>query len=104
MQTQLIEIPIIDANMIQSWLDAGEMISSAGECETIKTYTAMFAGEVEADIKVVNGDTGPYIDAVWFDDGIEIGFLDVRDTLLGEYIFTDKYDGAEYKVIVEKMA
>ncbi len=104
MQIQTIQVPIIDANMIQSWLDSGVQIPDAGEIETVKIYTTMFAGDVEADIKVCNSDDGPYIDAVWFDDGIEIGFLEVRDTLLGEYVFTDKYDGAEYKVIVEKSA
>lgn len=103
MQIRTIQVPEHEAVMIQDWLDSGKMVPDAGECETIKKYTVAFAEQVEADIKVVNGDSGPYIDAVWFDDGCEIGFLEVGETLLGEYIFVDKYDNAEYKVIVEQI-
>lgn len=104
MQTRTIQIPAQEIRVIENWLTSDHALPQAGECETISTYTVKFAEQVEADIKVVNSDSGPYVDAVWFDDGCEIGFLEVRDTLLGEYVFIDKYDNAEYKVIVEQIA
>ena len=102
MQTQTIQIPEHEVVMIQDWLDSDEAVPDTGECETIKIYTAEFADEVEVDIKVVNGDTGPYIDAVIFEDGNEIGFLEVGETLLGVYDFREEQDF--YRVIVEQIA
>jgi len=104
MQTRVIKIPAAEVALIQGWLDSGVPVPDAGELETIKRYTVSFAERVEADIKVCNSDEAPYVDAVWFDEGSEIGFLEVRDTLLGEYVFTDKYNGSVYKVIVEQIA
>ncbi len=101
MQTETIKIDAHEAKEVQDWLDSEKLIPDAGECETIKTWTAFFGDHIEADIKVVNGDGGPYVDAVLFEEGCEITFLDVGDTLVGEYIFYDRYDEREYKVIVE---
>lgn len=105
MQTRTIQIPATEAVTIQGWLDSDHLVAgTVGKEDTIKRFTVKFEENVEADIKVCNSEDGPFIDAVWFDEGCEIGFLDCRRTLLGEYIFIDKYDNAEYKVIVEEVA
>ena len=100
MQTQTIKVPAKEVEEIQAWLDSGKQIPDAGETETVKTYTAVFLNDIEADIKVCNGDTGPYVDAVLFEAGNEIMFLEVGATLLGTYYFRDTME--VYKVIVEK--
>lgn len=102
MQTRTITIPAAEADEIQGWLDTDKQVPDSGRDEVLRTYTAIFDDGVESDIKVCNGDTGPYIDSVMFEDGNEIGFLEVRDTLLGVYDFRD--DQECYRVIVEKGA
>lgn len=99
MQTKTIRIPENEAAIIQKWLDSNKPISDAGEIETVKCFTAIFDDGIEVDIKVCNSDTGPYIDAVMFEDNCEIGFLEVRDTLIGIYDFREDQDF--YRVIVE---
>jgi len=100
MKTRAINISAEENRMIQAWLDSNLPVPDAGECETIKIYTATFEDNIEVDIKVCNGDTGPYIDAVMFENGNEIGFLEVRDTLLGVYDFREDQDF--WRVIVQK--
>lgn len=90
-----------EAILIQGWLDTDKPIPDTGPCETVYRYTATFDFNIEADIKVCNSDTGPYIDAVLFEDGCEIGFLEVGGVLLGEYIFED--NDKMYVVTVEKI-
>jgi hypothetical protein len=55
--------------------------------------------EIEVDIKLVNGNP-PYIDAVIFKNGREIGFLEPGERLEGEYFFTVDY--IEYAIEVKK--
>ncbi len=58
--------------------------------DIIETFTVKFKDGREADIKVVNGseDSGPYIDAVLFEDGQEIAVCEpVFDELDGDYHF-----------------
>ena len=87
MKTQTITIPDDEFNLICRWLAMDVPVPDAGECEVLKTYTANFSDGIEADIKVCNGDTGAWIDAVLFDYGNEINLLEPRYTLVGEYIF-----------------
>ena len=58
---------------------------------TVKTFTGDFGpkaeGDITVDIKVCNGEGSPFVDAVLFQDGYEVGCLDVRDTLAGTYEF-----------------
>jgi len=88
-----IRVPSGDVKQWQEYLD--------GVCQekedTMVTFTAKCSdscsreGEIEIDIKVCNGDIGKnnnYIDAVMFQDGSEVGLLDVRDKLEGEYLFS----------------
>lgn len=99
-KTATIKVPTLEADIIQRWLDSEKTIPDAGRCEVVTTYTAIFGGGIEADIKVCNSESSPYIDAVLFEDGCEIALLDVSDILLGEYIFM--VDEDTYTVLVEK--
>lgn len=84
-----------EADIMQAYLD------STGEDKvgTIQTYTATFDGDVEADIKVCQGDP-PFVDAVLYDSGSEVELLAVADILLGEYTFF--YNSDVYTVILEQ--
>jgi molybdopterin biosynthesis enzyme MoaB len=94
-ETRVIYIESNEADLMQSYLD------SEGEDRvgTIQTYTAVFNDNVEADIKVCNGNP-PFVDAVLYDGGTEVELREVTDELLGEYVFF--YKGKIYTVMVEE--
>jgi hypothetical protein len=92
-----IKIPKAQAREAQRILDEPEL-ENYKNADVIQTWSANFGDGIEADIKLVNGDT-PYIDAVLFQDGCEVNVLDVSETLLGEYDF--RYKGMQYVVNVE---
>jgi hypothetical protein len=71
---------------------------------TVKTFTANFydcgEGEVSVDIKICDSRDGtPFIDAVMFQDGHDVGCLEVRDIIAGEYHFKQILKN-DYVVIV----
>lgn len=68
-----------------------------GEDDAIMTFTVRFDKHIEADIKLCNGDT-PWVDAVLFYDGSEIGVLDPGDELLGEFYF--EYNDVDYIAVL----
>jgi len=94
---------------LQSILDIKEgYYEGAGRDEIIYVICIGFPNNIEAEIKVCNGNT-PYVDPVLFEVvqektasgetiniGVEVGLLDVRDELLGEYHF--EYNGDKYIV------
>jgi len=86
-----IRIPKTEAKELQTLLSGNSRCEDAGD--TIQTFTGSFENGFEVDIKVCNCDDkfgAPWVDAVRFDNnGSEILCLDVRDTLLGEYVFND---------------
>lgn len=72
--------------------------------EVVKTFTAKFGnrgeGEVEVDIKICDSRDGtPYIDAVMFQDGHEVGLLEPSEDLAGEYPFM-QFLKDDYVVII----
>lgn len=67
-------------------LAAHRQVDAAGEAEVIDQFSVNFGDGWEADIKLVNGDTGPYIDAVLFLGGHEVLALDPSfETINGDY-------------------
>ena len=94
-ETRVIYIDSDEVDLMQSYLD------SEGEDKVgiLSTYTAVFDGDIEADIKVCKGDP-PFVDAVLYDSGAEVELMDVCDVLLGEYMFF--YDGQIYTVVLEE--
>jgi hypothetical protein len=99
MRTQYIDIPKWELDEYQDFLNAPGQNSDS----VMKMWSANFGGGLEVDIKIcdVSEDTTPYIDAVMFQDGSEIGLLDVSEELAGEYIFDDPDNqGEKLQVIV----
>jgi hypothetical protein len=86
----------IDADDARAWQDAMDsdtLVEGHDPDGVLETFTFQFPGTLfEADIKVCNGDTGPWIDAVLFHNGSEVMCLDPGTTLLGEYEFEDGND------------
>ena len=108
MKTQTIQIDKAEMDDLNSLLSGK---TSSSQTSTIATYTANFGDGIEADIKVCGvdstedwkkeGEATPYVDAVLFDNGNEVGLLEPAfDTLDGEYLF--EYNGEKYQVIVKK--
>ena len=83
---------------INGFLAVDKPVPDAGLDEVMNTFTANFGNGIEADIKFCNGDTGPYIDAVLFQDGSEVHVLEPSDILDGEYPF--EYKDVTYVVDV----
>jgi len=94
MKTQHIYIPKEELDDLNSVIKGDSAI--VGE-HTIATYTAKFSNGIEADIKVCGvkesqdaeeDECTPYIDAVLFENGNEIGCIEPGfDKLDGEYLF-----------------
>ena len=82
------------------------MVADAGPDEVLLEVTTAVEGPptrdgLEVDVKVVNSESGPYIDAVLFEDGREVYALPPSfDSICGEYIF--EVDGYEIVVQVAK--
>lgn len=82
----------ISFNELSAWQD---FLNGKGDgtLNCVHTFIAEFGdrgeGDIKIDIKVCDGgrDGTPFIDTVLFQDGSEVGCLDVRDTIAGEYEF-----------------
>jgi hypothetical protein len=58
------------------------------ECSTLMLWQGQFPDGVQFDLKVCNGDSGPWTECVLFDaKGNEIGCSEVSDSVLGEWYF-----------------
>lgn len=97
MLTKVIRISLEEIERLQAFLDS----KGKDVVDTVATFTAKFDDGIEIDIKVCDGNP-PFVDAVLFQDGSDVGCLDVTDTLVGEYIFHLLGNNTEeiYKVIV----
>ena len=90
-----IYIDTTEADLMQQYLDS----DGEDKVGTVQTYTAIFSGDVEADIKVCDGDP-PFVDAVLYDEGSEVELIEVSNELLGDYEFF--YNGKIYTVTLEE--
>ncbi len=96
--TQTIKITKDLADLLQKVLDWKDGIYPEWGKDEVHTLTAKFPTGIEADIKVVNGDS-PYVDPVLFEkNGSELTVIEPTDTILGEYIFWDEKDNYIVKV------
>ena len=100
--TRILEIPSKEIKEIQSFLDS----TGDGTLNTVRTYIIDFGyagnGNIQVDIKVCDGEGNPYIDSVIFQDNEEIKCLEVTDTLIGKYIFSE-IEGNTYIVIIKEL-
>lgn len=74
---------------INDLLKMNESLSDCGNGEILFTFTSIIENSTyEVDIKVVNSDSGPYVDAVLFDENLEVFSLEPSfERIDGEYIF-----------------
>jgi hypothetical protein len=87
-----LEITPEDHEYLTRILDAGRRSDDGGKGQTIWERSVP-CGAYEVDIRVVNGldpEDAPWIDAIIFEDGHEVGCLDVRDAIVGSYEFHDQ--------------
>lgn len=90
---------------LNGWLAQHTAVAGYKETAVLYSLPVCFAknpeGNIEADIKVCNGDTGPYIDAVLFCDGNEQAVLEPSfEQFEGTYIF--HYAGNKYQVTIRE--
>lgn len=93
---------IILNNEIKTQLNdllSGKTKDSLKDGEVLHKETVDFGQGIEVDIKVVNS-TPPYVDAVLFHDGCEVGLLEPEfETIDGQYCF--QYDDEFYRLTIK---
>ena len=71
-----------------AWLAESCAVGDAGRDEVLHTETTDFGFGWEADIKIVNSESGPYVDAVLFHNGCEVMCLEPEfEQFDGQYMF-----------------
>jgi len=71
-----------------AWLAESCAVGDAGRDEVLHTASTDFGSGWEADIKIVNSEDGPYVDAVLFHNGSEVMCLEPEfEQFDGQYIF-----------------
>ena len=94
----------------QYYLDENSFDAAHKDSSTRRKFTAEFGdkgeGDVQIDIKICDGgfDGTPFIDAVMFQDGHDVGCLEVRDTLAGTYEFQSFLKDTYVVVIPDSIA
>lgn len=80
--------------------EAGVQVEDAREDELLYYITVEFEDGIEADIKLYNSDSGPWVDAYLVDKfGNCTSLIAPDDDIFGEYNFYD--NGNEYRVVVK---
>jgi len=72
---------------VQEMLKRGLKVDGYGPSEAIMKKTYIMGGEYEVDVTVYNGKDGPWVDAVLFDNGMEICTCEPGSSFFGEYNF-----------------
>ena len=90
------EMKPADIDPMEKLLRRHTAVPDAKECDVLHTLSFRFNKTMEADIKVCNGDTGPWVDAVLFNNGCEVAVLEPSDSLAGEYPF--EWNGRTFTV------
>lgn len=94
----------IDVNTAKYWNDAlslNKQHPDGKESQTLDEFTVDFGNGINVDIKLCNGDTGPWIDSILFENGNEIFALEpCSEKVEGEYSWPIG-DDTEFLLIVE---
>lgn len=93
-------IPNQKVEQIDQFLKQNSAVPDCGACEVLETITIPIQNTpLEVDLKVVNSDSGPYLDVVLYENGNEIATLPPGyDSIKGEYTFD--IDGEEIWITV----
>lgn len=91
MSNTIVIIPNNICEDVDGFLGAARLVETAGKNDVLLTISTPVEGPrpgLEVDIKVVNSESGPYVDAVLFEDGHEIYALEPSfEQVRGEYRF-----------------
>lgn len=98
MQRRSIELTLEKVEELQALLDMDESVPDAGPDETLWLGTVNFEDDIEADIRIINSDSGPFVDALLTQSGGECCLLDPIYTLASDYEF--EYEGETFIVEV----
>lgn len=102
---QTIQIPKDLCEQVNGFLVGNSVVLDAGKDEILLAVSTGVEGVtgragLEVDIKVVNSESGPYIDAVLFEGGLEVCCLEPSfEQFDGEYKFF--LDEQEIVILVE---
>jgi hypothetical protein len=102
--TTVVCIPKNVCEEVDGFLSGSSEVPDAGDSEVLLTVSTEVLGPregLEVDIKVINSESGPYVDAVLFENGSEVYALEPSfEHIRGEYLF--ELDGEE--ILVEIVA
>lgn len=89
-----LQIPPGEAREADNLLGMEKVVQDARKDGVLMTWTATFQDGCQADLKICNGDAGPWAEAVLFDtDGHEIACSHVDTTIWGEWVLLTGNDG-----------
>lgn len=103
---------VVSPSVASDWkrlLSLDKADEQSGKDEVIDKIVIDIGHEMEVDIKLVNSESGPYIDAILFDNSHEVVVLEpIFDELVGEFIFDYEYTQDEvsstvrYWILIEE--
>ena len=98
--TREIKVEAKLAKIIQSKMNKNQSLdeNTRRNSRVDLSLTANFGEGIEVDIKVIDTDNGPYVDAILFDEGSEQMVLEPQYVLLGKYPF--EHNDKKYVVTV----
>jgi len=89
-------------SVLDSFLELDHAVEDSGDGEVLHKETFNFKDGHEIDLKIVNSESGPYVDAVLFFEGDEITVLEPQyENFSGEYSFELESGDLVYKAIVK---
>ena len=101
MNNKKLEIEEAELNELNCYLSLNTAVSNFGPDEIIKTYSVSFHDKIRAELDIQNTEDGPYVNAILFDDGQEVGLIEPCYELHGKYSF--EYNNKNYTIeIVSK--
>lgn len=94
-----LEIPKKRKDEINQQLASNQEVGHKDDDDVLDCFTAKVPDtNLEVDIKLVDTESGPYLDIVLFDEGVEVTCLDPLYELKEEYIIGDGDN--EVKVLI----
>jgi hypothetical protein len=95
-QVKIVEISREESENAECWLKQHSRVEGH---DILWIKTVEFEDELEADLKIVNAENGPFVEMVLFKDGLEIACCDaMTDIFEDEYFVSWQHEC--FKIIV----
>jgi hypothetical protein len=96
-----LQLPTQEVKQYQELLELNESAEGYGRDGVIESYTVHFDDGIDADITLVNTDSGPYLNCVLFDEhGEEFALIEPQFTLAQKFVWTTYDNGEEVQYIL----